>query len=640
MTRNQAIFLSYASQDADTARRICEALREAGLEVWFDQSELRGGDAWDQSIRKQIKECALFIPVISASTDSRPEGYFRLEWKLAVDRSHLMADDQPFFVPVILGDTPEPTARVPEKFRERQWTRLTEDVAIKTFAERIANVQAGRASSSKNASMSPSDGESGESRETRNSAALAGDDRSTGVSAPNQLSPQVVVTRRRTMIGGAAFLVAGATGLAVWQPWKPSSTSGNATGKRPDDPDLRRAIELIESTTSARSDVLLAEELVKGVLERRPTDVDATVVMARVQTYILHRGWDNSEERFASAKRFSERALLLAPDNPDAMGAMVAYMYRRQVELPRAAVIARDAIARAPDNPSHYRALATVVSEIPGLSEDDVMTAVKQMVDRFPKDALVQYDAGLIARSRDRMEDAERHFDLAIKHGPIANAIIAQSWIKLWFRKDRPGTKALLDSLPAGMRTTDRAVLSQVVYGIAARDFDFASAALASFPDPWMNDVFYTGPTSLLGGEVLLLQGKAELAKIRFAEAQAQLAGRKPVMTRFFNTVWLDSWMLMRLGKMDEARARNLLVYQELQRPFRVVGGGAWIFSHIARNLLLGEREKALALIREAAVRPNIKTYLRNAMELDPRMAPFRNDNEIVAILAEQKSNP
>ena len=82
----QAIFLSYASQDADAARRICDALRTAGLEVWFDQSELRGGDAWDASIRKQIKDCALFVPMISANTNARNEGYFRLEWKLAVDR--------------------------------------------------------------------------------------------------------------------------------------------------------------------------------------------------------------------------------------------------------------------------------------------------------------------------------------------------------------------------------------------------------------------------------------------------------------------------------------------------------------------------------------------------------------------------
>ena len=34
------------------AKRICEALRAAGIEVWFDQSELRGGDAWDRRQRR------------------------------------------------------------------------------------------------------------------------------------------------------------------------------------------------------------------------------------------------------------------------------------------------------------------------------------------------------------------------------------------------------------------------------------------------------------------------------------------------------------------------------------------------------------------------------------------------------------
>ena len=141
-----AVFLSYASQDADAARRICDTLGAAGVEVWFDQSELRGGDAWDASIRKQIKECALFVPMISASTNARSEGYFRLEWKLAVDRSHLMADDQTFFLPVILDDTLEPTARVPDKFRERQWTRLQEESAVAAFAAQLAKLLAGSGS--------------------------------------------------------------------------------------------------------------------------------------------------------------------------------------------------------------------------------------------------------------------------------------------------------------------------------------------------------------------------------------------------------------------------------------------------------------------------------------------------------------
>ena len=77
---SKAIYLSYASQDAETARRIREALRAAGIEVWFDQSNLRGGDAWDRQITQQIRDCALFVAVVSANADSRNEGYFRREW--------------------------------------------------------------------------------------------------------------------------------------------------------------------------------------------------------------------------------------------------------------------------------------------------------------------------------------------------------------------------------------------------------------------------------------------------------------------------------------------------------------------------------------------------------------------------------
>ena len=121
---SHAVFLSYASQDAEAAQRICEALRAAGIEVWFDQSALRGGDVWDQTIRKQIKACALFIPVISRHTHDRVEGYFRLEWKLAIDRSHLIASDQTFLLPVVVDDTREDDERVPDRFKEIHWTRL------------------------------------------------------------------------------------------------------------------------------------------------------------------------------------------------------------------------------------------------------------------------------------------------------------------------------------------------------------------------------------------------------------------------------------------------------------------------------------------------------------------------------------
>jgi hypothetical protein len=139
----KAIFLSYTSKDADAAQRICDALRTAGLEVWFDQSELRGGDAWDAAIHKQVKECALFVPLISANTDARSEGYFRREWNLAVNRMLGMADDQAFLLPVVIDDTPETMARVPDRFRERQWTRLPGGIPPTEFAERVTRLLAG-----------------------------------------------------------------------------------------------------------------------------------------------------------------------------------------------------------------------------------------------------------------------------------------------------------------------------------------------------------------------------------------------------------------------------------------------------------------------------------------------------------------
>ena len=155
----QAIFLSYASEDADSARRLCDALRAAGLEVWFDQSELRGGDAWDQSIRKQIKECSLFVPIISGHTNARSEGYFRREWHLAETRMLDMADDQAFLVPVVIDDSPEPAARVPDKFHERQWSRLNDDRSMQRFVGHVVQLIAASARPSANTSSLPDGGE-------------------------------------------------------------------------------------------------------------------------------------------------------------------------------------------------------------------------------------------------------------------------------------------------------------------------------------------------------------------------------------------------------------------------------------------------------------------------------------------------
>ena len=142
---NGAVFLSYASEDRKAAQAIRDTLPTYGLEVWYDESALDGGDAWDQKIRRQIRECDFFMPVISAQTEVRPEGYFRREWRLAVERTLDMADDHTFLLPVVIDGTAEPGARVPDKFLMVQWMRLPAGQptpALEALCRRLVSGQA------------------------------------------------------------------------------------------------------------------------------------------------------------------------------------------------------------------------------------------------------------------------------------------------------------------------------------------------------------------------------------------------------------------------------------------------------------------------------------------------------------------
>jgi len=132
-----SVFLSYASQDAPVVRRLRDVLEAAGIEVWFDQRHLEGGDDFDQQIKRNIRACSFFLPVISANTQARHEGYFRLEWSLAAERAKLIAETIPFILPIAIDPIPETDALVPERFLQVQWTRLADGAPTPEFVERM-----------------------------------------------------------------------------------------------------------------------------------------------------------------------------------------------------------------------------------------------------------------------------------------------------------------------------------------------------------------------------------------------------------------------------------------------------------------------------------------------------------------------
>lgn len=135
-----AVFISYAHEDMAAARKIRDALDAAGIDVWFDQRRLEGGDEWDAQIKRHIRACSLFLPIISKQTQARHEGYFRLEWNLAVERSLLIAETIPFILPIAVDPVNETEALVPERFIKVHWTRLPGGEATPEFTERMVRL--------------------------------------------------------------------------------------------------------------------------------------------------------------------------------------------------------------------------------------------------------------------------------------------------------------------------------------------------------------------------------------------------------------------------------------------------------------------------------------------------------------------
>jgi hypothetical protein len=136
---DDAIFISYAREDLAVVRALKEALEEAGLTVWFDFDRLGAGDTFDPKIQSNIRRCSLFLPVLSRGTEARTEGFFRREWRYALDRDLDIDPGTAFIIPVAIDDTPEFTT-LPRRFREINITPLPAGRPTPQFIDQLKRI--------------------------------------------------------------------------------------------------------------------------------------------------------------------------------------------------------------------------------------------------------------------------------------------------------------------------------------------------------------------------------------------------------------------------------------------------------------------------------------------------------------------
>ena len=141
---DNAVFISYAREDLAAVQSIKAGLEAAGITTWFDLDRLEVGDDYDRKIQRNIARCSYFIPVISANTQARLEGYFRREWSYALDRSRNMADGALFVLPVTVDGTIAAAALVPDRFKALHFTLLEHGAVSAEFAQRLRDFMSAR----------------------------------------------------------------------------------------------------------------------------------------------------------------------------------------------------------------------------------------------------------------------------------------------------------------------------------------------------------------------------------------------------------------------------------------------------------------------------------------------------------------
>lgn len=80
----QKIFISYSRKDIDFARKLAGDLEKADYDIWWDITDLRGGDDWVKTLPAAIASSDLFIIILSPN--SVESEWVRKEYTQALNR--------------------------------------------------------------------------------------------------------------------------------------------------------------------------------------------------------------------------------------------------------------------------------------------------------------------------------------------------------------------------------------------------------------------------------------------------------------------------------------------------------------------------------------------------------------------------
>lgn len=93
------VFLSYAREDLEFAKKLYQSLINSGIRVWFDIESLLPGQNWKHEIQKAISESEAFIALLSKKSINK-RGYVQKELRLGLGVFEQIPYSNIYLIPV------------------------------------------------------------------------------------------------------------------------------------------------------------------------------------------------------------------------------------------------------------------------------------------------------------------------------------------------------------------------------------------------------------------------------------------------------------------------------------------------------------------------------------------------------------
>jgi hypothetical protein len=99
----ETVFICYADEDIDKAKRLYKDLKNANLNPWLDKESLRAGEKRRIAIEHAIKKSRYFIPLLSSNSIQK-RGFVQRELKEGLDVLKEFPESDIFIIPARLDD--------------------------------------------------------------------------------------------------------------------------------------------------------------------------------------------------------------------------------------------------------------------------------------------------------------------------------------------------------------------------------------------------------------------------------------------------------------------------------------------------------------------------------------------------------